>query len=223
MQFKSSLDFGDPRNAMVEGIVAVGGKLDVATLYTAYAKGIFPWPQEGYPMLWFCPDKRGILEFKNLHVPQSLQKFARKNSDWKITINQCFEKVIHECAKQKRPGQHGTWILPEMEKAYLDFFKAGFVVSVEVWQKEALIGGVYGVLVEGVLSAESMFYKKSNASKIALWNLIQYLQSLGHEWMDIQMITPVTEQFGGRYVHRDYYLMMLEERKQQYMQNSKGK
>lgn len=209
--FHSSIDFPDPRDTMAEGIIAVGGKLDVGTLYTAYSKGIFPWPQEGYPMLWFSPEERGILEFKNLHIPKSLRKFRLNHPEWKYSINKDFRQVIEECSKQPRPGQNGTWILPAMKHAYVDFFEAGYAMSVEVKENNVLIGGIYGALVQGVFSAESMFYKKSNASKLALWHLIEVLQSLGHEWMDIQMVTNITETFGGKYVHREDFLKMLKE------------
>lgn len=207
----SSIDFPDPRDTLAEGVIAVGGKLDVGTLYTAYRKGIFPWPQEGYPMMWFSPERRGVLEFKDLHIPASLRKFRVGHPEFKYSVNQDFRQVIEECAKQPRPGQNGTWILPAMKHAYVDFFEAGYAMSVEVKLDNILVGGIYGVLVEGVFSAESMFYKKSNASKLALWHLIEVLQSLGHEWIDIQMVTPVTETFGGHYVDREVFLKMLAE------------
>ena len=154
---------------MAEGILAVGGKLDVGTLYTAYSKGIFPWPQVGLPMLWFSPEKRGILDFRDFHVPESLVRFRRKNPQIEFTVNKDFAHVMEECAKQPRPGQEGTWILPAMKHAYHDFFKAGYCLSIEVRENNVLIGGVCGVLVQGVFSGESMFYKKPNASKLALW------------------------------------------------------
>jgi leucyl/phenylalanyl-tRNA--protein transferase len=207
----SSIDFPDPRDVLAEGVIAIGGKLDVGTLYTAYRKGIFPWPQEGYPMLWFSPDKRGILDFKDLHIPHSLKKYRVGHPEYKYSVNQDFRQVIEECAKQPRPGQNGTWILPAMKHAYVEFFEEGYAMSVEVKLDNILVGGIYGVLVEGVFSAESMFYKKSNASKLALWHLIEILQGLGHQWMDIQMVTPVTESFGGQYVERDIFLKMLKE------------
>ena len=210
-KFKSSIEFPDPRNAMAEGIVAVGGKLDVGTLYTAYRMGIFPWPQEGYPMLWFSPEKRGILRFEDFHVPKSLDKFLKRNPQIEFSVNKDFRQVIEECAKQPRPGQQGTWILPAMKHAYIDFFDAGYALSVEVKENNILIGGIYGVLVEGLFSAESMFYKKSNASKLALWHLVDLLRQAGHEWMDIQMVTPITESFGGQYVDRETFLQMLKE------------
>lgn len=209
---RSSIEFPDPRDTLAEGIVAVGGQLDVGTLYAAYTRGIFPWPQPNYPMLWFSPEKRGILEFRDFHVPESLRRHRRRHPHIEFSVNRDFHQVLEECAKQPRPGQEGTWILPSLRRAYLDFFKAGYCLSVEVREDNILIGGIYGVLVEGVFSGESMFFRKANASKLALWRLVELLSARGHEWMDIQMVTPVLEAMGGKYVDREVFLQMLEER-----------
>ena len=190
-------------------MVAVGGQLSVENLKLAYGHGIFPWPTEGQPMLWFCPDPRGILDFNELKIPQSLRKWARKNKNLEVKFNTSFSEVIRACAEQKRPGQEGTWILPEVIEGYQKFEQAGYVKCLEVWQEQALIGAIYGVDVGGVFSAESMFYRKSNASKFALWKLIEHLQTQGRTWMDLQMITPVSEQFGGKYIPRQDFLKRL--------------
>lgn len=210
----SSVDFPDPRDTLAEGIIAVGGKLDVGTLCAAYTRGIFPWPQPGLPMLWFSPEKRGILDFKDFKVPESLRRYRRRNPQIEYTVNKDFHQVIEECSKQPRPGQEGTWITPMMRRAYLDFFKAGYCLSIEVRENNIVIGGIYGVLIEGVFSGESMFYKKPNASKMALWFLVELLQSQGHEWIDVQMVTPVIGSMGGKYVDREDYLEMLDKRHQ---------
>lgn len=210
--FQSSVDFPDPRDAMAEGILAVGGILDAGTLYTAYSSGIFPWPHPDYPLLWFSPEKRGILEFSELQQPRSFQKFLRQQgTEFEITLDKAFPQVIRECAKQVRPGQQGTWIVPAMIKAYIDLHKAGYAHSLEVWHHHQLVGGIYGVFVKGVFSGESMFYKTPNASKLALFQLVQVLKSWGMEWMDIQMVTPVTASFGGKYIDRDAYLLKLKQ------------
>jgi leucyl/phenylalanyl-tRNA--protein transferase len=209
--FQSSIDFPDPRDAMIEGVLAVGGLLDEGTLYTAYSKGIFPWPHPDYPLLWFSPEKRGILEFEDLHLSRSFEKFLRQHDeDFQITMDQAFHQVVRECAKQPRPGQDGTWILPAMLKSYIDFHKAGYAHSIEVWYKRQLVGGIYGVFIKGLFSGESMFYKTPNASKLALYHLVQILKSWGLEWMDIQMVTPVTESFGGKYIEREEFLTKLQ-------------
>ncbi len=215
MKLQSSVDFPDPRQSLAEGLLAMGGRLDVGTLVAAYSKGIFPWPQEGLPMLWFSPERRGILEFKDFHVGESLRRFRRKNPQIQFTFNQDFSRVIEECSKQARPGQEGTWILSNLKQAYLDFFKAGYCLCVEVREDNILIGGIYGVLVQGVFSGESMFYKKNNASKLALWRLVDFLSEQGHQWMDVQMVTPVVAAMGGKYVDREIFLQMLEDRHSQ--------
>lgn len=216
MKLRSSVEFPDPRDTLAEGIIAIGGRLDVGTLYAAYSAGIFPWPQINLPMLWFSPEERGILEFKDFHVPESLLRFRRKNPQVEFTVNQDFQQVLEECSKQPRPGQDGTWITNSMKHAYLEFFKEGFCMSVEVRENNILIGGIYGVLVQGVFSGESMFYKKPNASKLALWHLVETLAEQGHEWIDVQMVTPVVESMGGKYVDREQYLQMLERRHQEW-------
>lgn len=210
-RLQSSIDFPDPRDAMIEGVLAVGGVLDEGTLYTAYSMGVFPWPHPDYPLMWFSPEKRGILEFTDFRVPRSFEKFLnRHKSEFEITIDKAFSQVIRECAHQPRPGQNGTWILPVMVKSYIDFHKAGYAHSVEIWHKRQLVGGIYGVFIKGVFSGESMFYKTPNASKLAFYHLIQLLQSWGIQWMDIQMITPVTESFGGKYIKREDFLEKLK-------------
>lgn len=205
------MNFPDPRDAMAEGILAVGGQLDVGTLYTAYRLGIFPWPHPDYPLLWFSPERRGILEFSEFKWARSFDKFLRhKAPGFEITLDKAFPQVLRECAKQARPGQQGTWILPVMVKAYMEFHKAGYAHSLEVWHEHQLVGGIYGVFVKGVFSGESMFYKTPNASKLALFQLVQVLKSWGLKWMDIQMVTPVTESFGGKYIDREEFLRKLK-------------
>ncbi|ASD64540.1 leucyl/phenylalanyl-tRNA--protein transferase [Bdellovibrio bacteriovorus] len=215
-KLRSSVDFPDPRETLAEGILAIGGSLDVGTLYTAYSKGIFPWPQPGLPMLWFSPEERGVLEFRDFHVPESLRRFRKRHPEIHFSVNQDFHHVLEECSKQPRPGQDGTWITGQMKRAYMEFFKAGYCMSVEVRENNVLIGGIYGVLVEGVFSGESMFYKKPNASKLALWRLVEVLSEQGHEWIDVQMVTPVVASMGGKLIDREQYLEMLEQRHFQY-------
>lgn len=212
---KSSIPFPKvPYEESVDGIVAIGGKVDTPTLLAAYERGIFPWPQEGLPMLWFFPEERGILDFKDLHVPESLYKFIKKNSyRFQFTVNEAFEEVIESCQIQKRKHQQGTWILPEMKKAYIKFHEAGYAHSVECWEGKELVGGVYGVLVRGVFSGESMFHKTTNASKMSLLYLIDWLKEKGIQWMDIQMVTPLLKSFGGKYISDKEYYQLLHSQK----------
>lgn len=160
-------------------------------------------------MLWFSPDPRGVIDFDEFHIPTSLAKFAKKNSGWKFTVNQGFEKVIRECREQKRPGQTSTWITPTMLMAYQRLFAEGHVLSLEVWEDEELIGGIYGVMTKKYFSAESMFYKKDNASKMALLKLVEELQTRKMKWMDVQMVTPVIASFGGKYIDKEEFLQRI--------------
>lgn len=202
--------FPAPETASPEGLVAVGGKLTVEALTEAYSRGIFPWPHDDYPMLWFSPDPRGVLDFADLHVPRSLERFIRKSA-WKFEMNTAFREVMENCRQQKRPGQDGTWIRPEMLDAYERMFRLGKALSGEVRDEDgALVGGIYGVWLNGVFSGESMFFKKPNASKVALLKMVEWLVSQGCAWMDIQMVTAVTESLGGKYIPRAEFLTRLK-------------
>lgn len=199
----------------MDDIIAYGGEINEELIIEAYSKGIFPWPQgkeSDIPLLWYCPRERGVLFFNELKIPKSLQKFLNKiNFENKITttINQNFLQVMKECQKQYRKGQSGTWILDEMLEVYPVLQKKGLALSVEVWKEKNLVGGIYGVLINNVFSGESMFHKDTNMSKVALLKLIDYLKSRGINWMDIQMVTPLLKQFGGRYVPRKEYLKLI--------------
>ncbi len=200
----------------MDGIVAMGDDLTVETLFEAYSFGIFPWPHPELPCLWFCPDDRGVLDFSELHISHSLKKFLRK-TDFEITFNRAFSQVMAECAHVPRPGQSGTWITPEILRAYLEFHKLGYAHSVECWSpgSRELVGGLYGVYVAGVFSGESMFFKKSNASKLCLIRLAERLQLSGLKWMDIQMVTGVTSQLGGKYISKAEFLNRLKAAKRE--------
>jgi leucyl/phenylalanyl-tRNA--protein transferase len=210
---KERIVFPDPREAADDGLLCYGGDLDIETLQDAYAHGIFPWPQKGLPLLWFSPLERGVLDFQEIHWPR---RFLRELRDgrYEVTFNFAFAQVIAECALIPRSHETGTWILPAMQKAYLRFHDAGFAHSVECWRRGdvggELVGGLYGVFVEGVFSGESMFFKESGTSKRCLYTLVQGLVDSGISWMDIQMVTPVLETFGGKYISRDEFLARIE-------------
>mgnify|MGYP002372730867 CR=1 FL=1 len=206
---KVNFDFIQAKDIPPNGVVAVGGTLSVDTLVEAYSHGVFPWPHEGYPMLWFCPPERGILFFDELHIPKSLQKLDKKNL-YTYTYNQNFHEVIHHCATAKRNGQPGTWISPEIIQAYTELHKRGLAHSLECWRGPTLVGGIYGVKIQGVFSCESMFHLENNVSKLAILRLIEKLQSQGLKWMDVQMITPVVGSLGGRYISAEEFLNLLK-------------
>ena len=200
--------FPDPRMTLDEGILDISDDLRVERLLEAYSFGIFPWPHEDLPTLWYCPVQRGVLDFADFHVPQSLAKFMRK-SDWTFTFDREFDRVLEACAKSARPGQKGTWITTKLMNAYKDFHRAGYAHSLEVWSGSELVGGLYGVYVGGVFCGESMFFEKSNASKVALVRLVDFLRGQGVTWMDIQMVTPLLEMVGGKYISREVFLRRL--------------
>lgn len=200
--------FPDPRSASPDGIVAVGGDLHPDTLLLAYRSGIFPWPAQGLPLLWFSPPERGILDFARLHVGRSLAR-ARRRSTLRLTIDADFGGVIRACAGTPRRDQDGTWITPEIVEAYERLHRRGIAHSVEAWADERLVGGVYGVAVDGAFAAESMFRHVPDASKLALLHLVDHLAAGGLDWLDIQVLTPHMERLGACAISRDDFLARL--------------
>ena len=196
------------------GLLAMGGDLHPLSLMLAYRNGIFPWPTEGIPLAWFSPPERAVLVFEELHIPRSLER-ERKRSSLRFTIDQAFKAVITACSTAHRPGQNGTWITPDMKEAYVDLHKAGFAHSLEAWQDDKLVGGIYGVDVDGAFAAESMFYEEPYASKLALLALIDHLKARGGTWMDIQVMTPHMERLGGRVISREQFLEALTQTRAQ--------
>jgi leucyl/phenylalanyl-tRNA---protein transferase len=200
--------FPDPRYATPEGIVAVGGDLRPENVLEAYRRGIFPWPIDGLPLVWFCPQERAILQFADLHIPRSLAA-ERRRTGLRFTIDTSFGAVIRSCAQTPRAGETGTWITPEVIRSYTALHAAGHVHSVEAWEGERLVGGIYGVDADGAFAGESMFYLRPNASKLALLFLIEHLSARGLDWMDIQMLTPHMERLGAGLISRERFLEKL--------------
>lgn len=202
--------FSNPHVDTLEGVIAAGGRLKPDLLIYAYDHGIFPWPHEGYPLLWFCPDERGVIDFVELKVPRSFRKWLKKNhSLYTVTMNQRFQEVVKNCKTQKRLGQKGTWINREIEKNYLELHQTGHAFSLEVMRDEHLVAGIYGVQSQKYFSCESMFHKEDNTSKLALFELIQHLKGIGHSWIDIQMVTSVCESFGGKLIAKSDFLTRI--------------
>lgn len=201
------IHFQDPANS-IDGIVALGGPLTTSNLLRAYCSGIFPWPINEFILPWCCPEERGILEFKDLHVSRSLARSQRRTI-LHFTIDEAFHEVISSCATVKRNGGSGTWITSQMILAYTDLHNEGYAHSVEVWEGTELVGGVYGVDACGTFAGESMFTFRPNASKLALLYLIDHLKSRGLQWLDIQMLTPHMEAMGARAISRSEFLQKL--------------
>ncbi len=200
--------FPDIKHATPEGIVALGGDLHSESLLLAYRQGIFPWPMPGLPLTWVSPPMRGVLEFSALHIPRSLAK-ERVRTTFTYTIDRDFPSVIRACSQIQRPDQPGTWITNQMLRAYIRLHQLGYAHSVEVWEGEELVGGLYGVAIDGVYAGESMFHRRPNASKLGLLFLIDHLRQRGLDWIDIQMLTPHMQTLGAREMPREEFLELL--------------
>lgn len=198
-------------------IIGFGGDLSVENLNNAYCNGIFPWHIDGLPLPWFCPERRAILEFGELHIPRTLRK-DQKKTEFIFTIDKDFPAVINHCAEAKRKFESGTWITDEFIETYIEFHKLGKAHSVEVWEKETLVGGLYGVDTGGVFCGESMFHLRSNASKLALLFLIEHLGKRGASWIDIQVMTPHFEVLGAKEIDREDFLDKLFATQKRYLQ-----
>lgn len=199
--------FPDPRRVRGD-IVAIGEDFSVETLRDAYRHGIFPWPHEGLPLPWFSPRRRAVIFFDELHVGRTLRK-AMKRTELTFTIDRDFGTVIRGCAATPRPEQDGTWIDARIVAAYTRLHAEGDAHSVEVWRGGEVVGGLYGVDAGGLFTGESMFYRTSGASKLALLFLIEHLQARGATWLDCQVINPHTEAFGAREITRAKFLDLL--------------
>jgi leucyl/phenylalanyl-tRNA--protein transferase len=204
--------FPPPEQSGPEGLLQVSNNISVERLLEAYSFGIFPWPTEGYPILWFSPQERGVVDFKNVHTSRSLAKWMRQN-DLRFTWDSRFATVIECCGRAPRSGQSGTWITPRLKRAYINFHEAGYAHSLECWRAGELIGGLYGVYVAGAFCGESMFFLESNASKACLVYLVEFLEAHGLTWFDTQMVTPTIEHMGGKTISQSEFLSRLERAK----------
>jgi len=199
------LRFPSARLADAEGLVAVGGDLSVPRLLLAYRSGIFPWTVD--PITWWSPEPRAIFEMNRFHVSRSLAGVIRKEV-FRTTIDRAFRRVMEGCAAPAR-GRRSTWISPEFIEAYTQLHEQGYAHSLECWQGRRLVGGIYGVSIGGLFAGESMFHRVSDASKVALFHLIEHLRRQGFVLFDIQMLTPITAQLGGITIPRAEYLRRL--------------
>ncbi len=203
------LVFPPPENASSEGLLAVGGDLSPERLRLAYSSGVFPWFNEDSLILWWSPDPRMVLFPHKIKVSRSMKKIMA-GGRFRCTKNQCFAEVIDQCARIRRKGQEGTWITRAMKDAYLELHKMGLAVSVEVWEGEELVGGLYGVDLGHVFCGESMFSKVSNASKFALITLARELDEKNYSLIDCQLHTSHLESLGAEEISRQEYLGILK-------------
>jgi leucyl/phenylalanyl-tRNA--protein transferase len=202
------LEFPPPELAE-DGLLAVGGDLTPERLVLAYSSGIFPWYEEGQPILWHSPDPRMVLPVRLLHVPRSVAK-ARRKGTYRVTLDTAFAAVIRGCATAARPGQRTTWITAEMEAAYLELHRRGLAHSAEAWGADgALAGGLYGVSLGGAFFGESMFARAPEASKVAFVTLVEALRAWGIDLVDSQVYTDHLARFGAVEWPRSRYLRAL--------------
>ena len=195
--------------ATPEGLLAVGGDLRPERLLEAYRHGIFPWYSDDQPILWWSPDPRTVLFPDKLHISRSLKRSLRSGL-FTVTLDRCFRDVMQHCARPRpQYPDGGTWITPEMLEAYRRLHELGYAHSIETWQEGQLVGGLYGVALGGVFSAESMFTRVPDASKVALVSLVRQLQTWGFRLMDCQQSSPHVMALGAEDIPRRDFLNHL--------------
>ncbi len=210
--FELTSDFVFPPISYSEpdGLLAIGGDLRQERLLLAYAMGIFPWYNPGEPIQWWSPDPRFVLKASQLRVSKSMKKVLALSS-FSITVDSAFEAVIQACGEVYRPGQRGTWITSEMKKAYVQLHQSGYAHSIEAWQGQKLVGGLYGVSLGKAFFGESMFSRVSNASKAAFLTMVLKLRELGFELIDCQIYSNHLASLGAANMDRAAFLAWLEQ------------
>jgi len=201
--------FPDPRTARGD-IIAIGEDLSVETLREAYRHGIFPWPHDEMPLPWFSPRSRAVIFFDELHIGRTLRRSMRR-AQFTFTIDKAFDRIIRACASTPRAEGEGTWIGPHIIRAYTRLHVEGDAHSVEAWEGDELVGGLYGIDAGGLFTGESMFHRRTDASKLALLHLIEHLRERGSKWLDCQIMTPHMRALGAREIPRMQFLDLLAE------------
>jgi len=193
-----------------DGLLAVGGDLSPQRLLNAYASGIFPWYSSGQPILWWSPDPRMVLFPDNFRRHKNLRRLIDKKK-FSHTFDNEFEQVIDYCSAVKRENQKGTWITEEMKEAYINLHNAGYAHSVETYYDGRLCGGLYGVSIGSMFFGESMFHLKTDASKVALWHLVDFCKNNGIRVIDVQQNTSHLKSMGAELISRKNFLTLLEQ------------
>ena len=206
-----SLWFPDPELSHADGLLAIGGDLNPKRLLLAYQKGIFPWFNEDQPPLWWSPDPRMVIFPEDIYISKSMRKVLRLNT-FTVTFNQSFLEVILACKRIPRDGQDDTWITNDLVASFLKLHQQGYANSVEVWQNNNLVGGLYGVDLKekGIFCGESMFSLVSNASKVGLIMLSRKLKQQNYKLIDCQIHTDHLERMGGFEMDRANFLSYLK-------------
>ncbi|PCI06207.1 MAG: leucyl/phenylalanyl-tRNA--protein transferase [Flavobacteriaceae bacterium] len=202
------IEFPPVHFAAEDGLLAIGGDLSTERLSLAYRSGIFPWFNEGEPIIWYSPENRMVLFPEELRISKSMRKVIR-DQQFKITFNTAFEQVLYHCKTIYRPDQGGTWITDDMENAYLEMHKKGIAKSVEVWENDVLVGGLYGIDLGSVFCGESMFSTVSNASKMAFIYLVEKLKKENYKLIDCQVHNDHLASLGAREIDRIDFLKYL--------------
>lgn len=197
--------FPSPELAEEDGLLAVGGDLSIRRLMLAYSHGIFPWYSEETPILWYSPHQRFVIFPEKVKISKSMRKVLI-SGQYRVTENQSFAEVIKSCAAIERKDQDGTWIISEMQEAYIGLHKQGFAHSIEIWDDNELVGGLYGVQTGNIFCGESMFSKAANASKVAL---IWLCQNKNYTLIDCQFHTEHLKSMGAEFISRDAYMNLL--------------
>lgn len=207
---KFSYIFPDPLYASNEGLLAYGGDLSTTRLIKAYANGIFPWYNEDDPILWWSPNPRLVLDLNEFKISKSLQKTINKNI-YEIKFDTNFKQVMIECSKIERNGQKGSWIHEDVIEAYCKLHKMKFAHSFEAYFNGELVGGGYGVNIGNMFCGESMFAKKSDASKVAFFHLVQRLKEKTFKYIDCQIPTEHLKSLGAKEISREIFLPLVKE------------
>ena len=205
-----SLAFPPTQLALTDpnGLIAIGGDLSPQRLVSAYEQAIFPWFNAGEPIMWWSPSPRAIIPVNQIKINRTLTKFIKKNP-YQVTLNKDFDQVISNCAHAPF-RKEGTWIVDDMKLAYMRLHELGYAHSIEVWQHNELVGGLYGVAINGFFSGESMFYKKNNASKVALISLAELLKTIGVSFIDCQILNPFLDDMGCIEIDRDSFTQLQQ-------------
>ncbi|MFP4389563.1 MAG: leucyl/phenylalanyl-tRNA--protein transferase [Desulfococcaceae bacterium] len=207
-QLSHKIGFPPPHLAEREGLLAIGGDLSEERLLLAYRMGIFPWYSEDDPIIWWSPDPRLVLYPEEIRVSRRLARVIRQGG-FRVTMDRAFGEVIRECARTRRESGEGTWLVDEMVAAYERLYRSGFAHSVECWQGDRLVGGLYGVSLGRAFFGESMFMRVSNASKVAFVSLAWQLRKWNFPLVDCQVKTDHLLRFGAREVRRRIFLEQL--------------
>jgi leucyl/phenylalanyl-tRNA---protein transferase len=202
------ISFPHPDAVKPSGILAISGDLSIERLLLAYQYGIFPWYNDNEPIIWWCPRPRFVIFPDKIKVAKSMKTYFNQHK-FQVTYNQYFEDVIRYCQYTPRNGQEGTWINEDIVRSYTQLNKQGYALSVEVWEGEQLVGGLYGVTIGKVFFGESMFSLKSNASKFGFITLARKLANEGYYVIDCQQPNPYLQSLGGEFITGDYFQTLL--------------